>query len=101
MKKMSDLWQPIATAPKDGTEIDVWRERCWTPYVLSNGTMHGEWIEARRLTNVHWMKGGIQYDCTVKPPKNTIADGWAEFKIMLAHSQSSITHWMPLPNPPE
>ena len=94
-------WQPIETAPKDGTVIDVWRARCWTPFRLPSGMMHGEWVEARRLANVYWIGKGIEYDCTVNPTCQRDASGWAEFKMMLAHSQPSITHWMSIPTAPK
>ena len=72
-------WQPIETAPKDGTkilvfcrhgecEISEWYE-CWkTNYVLVEGTEYFEKHET------------------------LYQEGW---------NSNGFTHWMPLPEPPE
>jgi hypothetical protein len=82
-------WQPIETAPKDGTEIDVWHychDPKWRPD--SHGIASG-W----RHTNVKWCKGN--------PP------GWAEYNveeaewIHLPDVMYTTSHWMPIPEPPE
>jgi hypothetical protein len=67
-------WQPIETAPKDGTVIDLW---CW-PY---NG-------QARRMTGYWWVRGvGWRTDLR----ENDIAKSkW-----------NKPTHWMPMPAPPK
>lgn len=62
-------WQPIATAPKDGPDVDLW---CVHPE-------HG----GMRLTDAHWAETEWRDDlCPLNP-------GWA------------VTHWMPLPEPPD
>lgn len=81
-------WQPIETAPKDGTVIDVW-EFChdpkWRPNPDEHG-MHNGW----RLTNVKWLD-----------------DTWKEYDadwprwVPCSNEYYTISHWMPLPGPPE
>jgi hypothetical protein len=87
-----DKWQPIETAPKDGTLIDAW---CVDP--------DEEW-NAIRLTDIAWREpddifqhrgwmritddGG--WDAVEKPP--TCRLGLPPWKA---------THWRPLPPPPE
>lgn len=75
-------WQPIETAPKDGTEIIAWGIRfgswgytedrkCWTGVKWDRGNWErpGNWFETRATP---------QYSAGFKP-----------------------THWMPLPEPPK
>lgn len=68
----SQGWQPIKTAPKDGTEIDVW-----------NSTTHD------RIPNVLFSK---------------LSDNWCDDTGFWATEEDfykHITHWMPIPKPPE
>lgn len=73
-------WQPIETAPKDGSIIDLWVE-------LRNNQFAGS-FRAQRYTNMHWevyrWRGGWRGDD-------------------LSHLIGDIraTHWMPLPTPPK
>ena len=75
-------WQPIETAPKDGTVIDVWlaSTREWRP---PDG-------EAARCPDVKWMDGR----------------GWCCFDdeegswLSIEDRYWSVTHWMPIPSPP-
>lgn len=70
---MSD-WQPIETAPKDGTRIDVWAY--WAEGDNWSRSADAYWsVEDQDWMLDRWLAG--QY---VTPPK--------------------ITHWMPLPEPP-
>lgn len=65
------VWQPIATAPKDGSDVDLW--------------VGGERIPEARWERGRWSVWGLsQYDCM----------GWVVV-------QGKPTHWMPLPGPPE
>jgi hypothetical protein len=69
---MSDAWQPIETAPRDGTRILVW----W------RGRRSQTMVRISRCTQPHgspyvWVTDGTGRD-TLEP-----------------------THWMPLPPPPE
>lgn len=72
-------WQPIETAPKDGTEVDLW--------CVDRGDPGGR--KARR-PNCAW---GLM--------QNWIG---AEFKgwrgVGQQHRQWEPTHWMPIPAPP-
>ena len=72
-------WQPIETAPKDGTEFQAWIVRdggigFWAPECCFNE--HGQF----------GVWGRVDYD----------EDGW---DYGLTHLTP--THWMPRPNPPE
>lgn len=66
------MWQPIGTAPKDGTPVDLWcRVRNGRPV---------------RLTNM-WFT----------PSTGWRTDKRNEWKEQIA---KDATHWMPLPPPP-
>lgn len=70
-------WQPISTAPKDGTEILAWtdtREGDQNLLDYVNGVCEGEHLSCVQI--IYW------------------ADGWKRLKI------GEPTHWQPLPNPP-
>lgn len=69
-------WQPIATAPRDGTMIVVAVH--FDPWGWVLGT--GRWVDFRGING--WMTRGF-----ADPPGN----------LGLAHP----THWQPLPPPPE
>ena len=65
-------WQPIATAPKDGTEIVLYGACC------------PERSRSRyaKDANVGWFSGG-------------------EWKTRVYGETCDATHWMPLPAPPQ
>lgn len=70
-------WQPIETAPKDGTHIDLWA-KCWIPdtdtFIYS------------RIPNSYWRKADSQ-------------GGW---KASWAVGRDwHPTHWMPIPPGPD
>lgn len=70
-------WQPIETAPKDGTHIDLWA-KCWRAEA-------DDFIYAR-FPSCKWAEWT---GCTNRAPCWTGLDnGWRA------------THWMPLPEPP-
>lgn len=86
-------WQPIETAPKDGSEILLYREDC--------GVILGRWIAC-----CEFVSNG--------DPSNQFCDagdddGWeepdwfgADFIDGYRISNDGVpTHWMPLPSPPE
>ena len=74
-------WQPIATAPKDGTPIDLWcvRTHC-----------HGN-VEQVRKCNVSWGDIADQFS-------GVVFQGWRG--ITEVYEDNEPTHWMPLPEPP-
>jgi hypothetical protein len=64
-------WQPIETAPKDGTPVDIWERGFY----------------GQRLTNMRRCDLGnnnIFYEAIISGPA-CVRD---------------VTHWMPIPNPP-
>ena len=70
-------WQPIETAPRDGTVVDLWAE--W-----NRGAV--------RVPNMRWTS-------SVKNPRIV---GW--FDNFYGHgsnyAEEQFTHWMPLPEAP-
>lgn len=72
LKAMQDGWQPIETAPKDGTRIDVWFQ-----LTIDHGA---------RWANVLWSP---EHEIWSGGPPSQYKDGWVA------------THWMPFPASPE
>lgn len=69
---MTGEWQPIKTAPKDGTMILVWPSRAWIE-------------ECDKGEVVYW---------------DVEEETWAGYGP-LADDYTGPTHWMPLPEPPK
>jgi len=67
---MSDQWQPIDTAPRDGRDIDVWVRH------TSSGT-------EERIVDVCWYNGG-----------------WYSYERDFFEVSFEVTHWMPIPAGP-
>lgn len=78
-------WQPIETAPKDGTFVLVWRgsndSRRWPPVVVA------QYQEEKTFT---W-EGGNK--------KNVHLKEWRAASTGMSVGQP--THWMPLPPDPQ
>jgi hypothetical protein len=74
-------WQTIETAPKDGSNLDLWcrREHC-----------HGH-VDYVRICNASW---GDMVDFV-----GNIYQGWQG--IQSPYHTLIPTHWMPLPTPPK
>lgn len=84
-------WQPIETAPKDGTVIDLW-------VCYSTG-------EGFRATDAYWCEQGFDYGpdrCDGKPGWAAAHMGWdgAEGYADNPADGDVATHWMPIPQPP-
>lgn len=75
-------WQPIETAPKDGTRIFVWQpDGRWR----TNSASHGD--RGEHVQVVYWHN-----------PYNSNSEGfWVGGTSGRAYRP---THWMPLPSPP-
>jgi hypothetical protein len=93
-------WQPIETAPKDGTPILLWdpsmggREHHMPYDALPNGGSYTtddprlKWYDDRRYAIGYWRPWAIEGK--TKHPWGNRNSSWPE-----------PTHWMPLPPPPE
>lgn len=71
-------WQPIETAPKDGTEFLAYDSRTKKMDVCFMNNWHGPWTCQQS-----------QMDGELGP-----------FIDEFGHKSADITHWMPLPEPP-
>jgi len=73
------MWQPIETAPKDGTEI------------LVSGLNFGDEAKGRHVTMASWRNGFGWWEGLPDPVEEELT----------ANTQLQfLTHWMPLPAPP-
>lgn len=81
-------WQPIDTAPKDGTEVLAWREDCGQFIALYTSPDSFPFTEAEiDLMEESWL---FQKDWFTQWPASQRLEG-----------TEVPTHWMPLPTPPE
>lgn len=86
-----EAWQPIETAPKDGTVIDLWVR-------FPDGT-------GKRVPDGFWDENGYDFGpnrCDGKPgwaAANMGYDGCDGYADEPEDGQFA-THWMPLPDPP-
>lgn len=77
-----DKWQPIATAPRDGTIVDLWIQR-------ENG-------QGERFPDMSYFVGDVAK-----------ANDWVsepfDFGLVsdMQLSLEQVTHWMPLPEAPK
>lgn len=79
-------WQPIETAPRDGTVIDLWIE-CRLQVVNSYRAPNCTWVDIddRRLVYSGWVITNNQW----------FPDHFLSTELLVP------THWMPLPEPPK
>jgi len=80
-------WQPIETAPKDGTEI------------LASGLNCGDFEKGYHFSVVAWCQDA-------RTPEQIDAEGGSDFSGWYADDDDAfplifLTHWMPLPEPPK
>lgn len=85
IRQLQQPWRGIESAPKDGTEIDVW--------------VGGEF--PRRFANVSWREPNdsewwVHGGDTIETPDATWHDCFGPFG-----KEDQPTHWQPLPTPPE
>lgn len=83
---LAKTWQPIETAPKDGTRVMLWR----------GFISHGEWSE---MIIAEWHDGEWLWP---DPRENPSTHGeWTDYDLIDGYGDASgPTHWMPLPTPP-
>ena len=74
-------WQPIETAPKDGTDILIVTSRFQIVNVA-------RWSEECDVGGFSTGPGWQVFECE---------DGW----YSIGFTQDEVSHWMPLPEPPE
>lgn len=75
------IWQPIETAPKDGTEILAWGKMgSWGP----------GWMIVRYRQEKPWF-GPCMWEAVI--------GGWAVYQD--SQIEDDPIHWMPLPDPPQ
>lgn len=84
--KPSREWQPIDTAPKDGTVIDLWHN------------------EFGRFSGCYW--GLPHHNCGEAGPYcdsdwHDLSEGWVDSFNQITFPPDEYTHWIPLPAEPE
>lgn len=79
-------WQPIASAPQDGTTIDLWHREFGRQTDHYWGLPHHECGEAGIYCDSDW---------------HSEKEGWVDSTFNhLSFNTEEISHWMPLPPPP-
>lgn len=77
-------WQPIESAPRDGTEIDVWCF-CHDPeWRREHGIQSGTRVPFSFWCDGEWM----------------IFDARDGESVPVGSSHYTVSHWMPVPSPP-
>ncbi len=85
LQALERVWQPIETAPKDGTQV-----------ILTNGVSvaQGNWLHSEPFIREHRDLEGRYID----QDESDGYDGWIDF---IGGMMPEPTHWMPLPTPPK
>lgn len=104
LSELLGAWQPIATAPRDGTAILGWCVHAADPYHDGDRlTIYGAHTEglshaADGPVVVEW--GGAFDDSTWESRGCSLPDWWfqrgSEWEVT-----ANPTHWMPIPAPPQ
>ena len=87
-------WQPIATAPKDGTVVDLWivgDDDTVDFYASGAKKVPGKPLRHGRGTDFRWEH---------RPPNSPDWNCAWGLHVRLSPNVRA-THWMPLPEPPE
>lgn len=79
-------WQPIETAPKDGTVIDLWHEEFGREADCYWGLPHHCCGEMGSLCDSDW---------------HSLEPGWVGTFNEIMSPANAYTHWMPLPPAPD
>jgi hypothetical protein len=79
-------WQPIETAPRDGTVLDLW--------CVWNDTNEGE-----RISDCHWGEGTRAFEWEILTGWIAANEG-VDGEAAILSEGFEPTHWMPLPEPP-
>lgn len=84
-------WQPIETAPKDGTKIDLWM-------IAGDGYNEG------RVTDAYWVEASRDYEYAFDGHK-AVSCWWAPNQWYDGADgpmrNDVASHWMPLPDAPK
>lgn len=72
-------WQPIETAPKDGSDIYVWPQKTRTFWA----DLESDIVRKKSHPDHRWVDSWSEY--------------WEAFEVLTTKP----THWMPLPEPPK
>lgn len=89
---MDNDWQPIETAPRDGTPLLLYVPGC------------NSWNRKRGMPDIMtgiWDDGYSQMDAGWYGDLGDIDHGYESTGACFEHIRLSPTHWMPLPKPPE
>lgn len=90
IERLRNPWQPIETAPKDGTRVMLWR----------GFPEFGEWPE---MVIAEWHDYEWQWpDSSHLRGTSSTHGEWTREHLYNGYSSASdFTHWMPLPEPPQ